>query len=124
MREQKPQKRDAHWGLVVLGAAAGFLVFLGFAHFGAPGNGGIAGYLTGMLFAAAGLRWPLRRRAWFWLTIVLIGVAEAPLVIFIPWTNRWIPAAAVLPFAIADFVVILLVIDRVKKWMEPPQCHT
>lgn len=124
MKGQGPPKPDAHWGLVCLGVAVAFAVFLAFAHFGRPGNGKIAGYLAGLLLCVAGLRWQLRRRAWFWLTIGLVGVIEAPVVIFIQWTNRWIPAAAILPFAIADFVAILLLIDWVKKWMEPPQCQT
>lgn len=120
----KQEKSDAHWGLVIFGAVAAFAVFLAFAHFGRPGNGKVAGYLTGLLICVVGLRWRLRGRPWFWATIGLIAVVEAPLAIFIPWTNKWIPAAGIMPFAIADFVGILLLIERVKKWADPPNCRT
>lgn len=119
-----PAKADAHWGLVALGAVVAFAVFFAFARLGLPGNGKIAGYLVGILLCAVGLRWRLRGRPWFWATIALIAAAEIPIAVFIPWTNKWIPAAGILPFAIADGVGILLLIDRVKHWMERPQCHT
>lgn len=77
-----------------------------------------------MLIAMAWMRWELRAHYWFWVTISTIAIAESLAVFLIPWTSKWIPAIAILPMAIGDAVVILWLIDTIRRWIEPPQCHT
>lgn len=124
METQRSPKPDAHWGLVVAAIAAGAVVASPFIYFGQVGNGRTAGFLAGILFIAVARRWHLRSRTWFWPLIALIVVAESPLVIFVHWTSRWIPAAAILPFAVADGVGILWLIQLVEKWVGSPDCKT
>lgn len=94
------------------------LYFL-FSHFGEPGNGRAAWLCLGMLLIAIKVRWELHRHSWFWGTVVLIALAEIPMVVLVPWTSKWIPAIVMLPFCIVDCLAILWAIQTVEKWMAP-----
>lgn len=124
MERRRSKGADAHWRLVIAAVTAGAIVAAPLVYFGQPGRARAASFLTIILVGAVGLRWELRCRPWFWPLIALIALAESPLVIFVSWTSKWAPVAAILPFAIVDLVVIHLLIDRVRKWIDPPQCRT
>ncbi|PYV17040.1 MAG: hypothetical protein DMG21_09645 [Acidobacteria bacterium] len=74
----------------------------------------------GMIGFAIAIKWKLRRRMWFWLTMLAIGALHVPLILFIPWTTRWIPAPVIIPFAIADLIVVLAIVSVVGKLVEGP----
>ncbi len=105
------------WGLAAL--AATFPAYLLYSHFGSPGGGRAAWFALLMLALAVRRRWVLREHVWFWVTVTLICVVEASAIWYIPWTARWLPAALILPFAIADLVAVSFVIDAVGKRMTP-----
>jgi hypothetical protein len=64
------------------------------------------------------MRWKLGRNAWFWITIAALVGLHLPLILFIPWTTKWIPAVVIAPFAMADLYVMLWVLRVVGKRME------
>jgi hypothetical protein len=60
----------------------------------------------------------LSRRAWFWITMAVIAALHVPLILFVPWTTRWVPALAIAAIDSADFCVILTILSVVGKFME------
>ena len=64
------------------------------------------------------LKWKLRQYAWFWITMTIIAALHVPLILFVPWTTKWVPGWAVAGIATVDFVLILWVLLVVEKFME------
>lgn len=76
---------------------------------------------AGMVAIAIALRWKLRRHTWFWVTMSILAALHLPLILFIPWTTKWIPAVVVAPFAMADLYVMLWVLFVVRRAIEAPK---
>ncbi len=70
-----------------------------------------------MVAVAITLRWKLRRHLWFWITVTILAALHLPLILFIPWTTKWIPAVVIAPFGIADLYVMLWVLSAVGKFV-------
>jgi hypothetical protein len=68
-----------------------------------------------MVSLAIAMRWKLRTHGWFWITIVILAALHLPLILFVPWTTRWIPAILIAPIGIADLYAMLWVISVVAK---------
>src|ERR1700722_13916873 len=64
------------------------------------------------------MRWKLGRNAWFWITIAALVGLHLPLILFIPWTTKWIPAVVIAPFGIVDLYAMLWVLSVVGKLVE------
>lgn len=73
---------------------------------------------VGMLGFAIALKWKLKRHAWFWGTMAILAALHVPLILFVPWTTKWVPAIAIAAIGSADICVILAVLAVVKKFME------
>ena len=63
------------------------------------------------------LKWKLRTRMWFWITMLIFAALHVPLILFIPWTTKWVPALAIAAIDSADFCVILWVLLVVGRFM-------
>ena len=50
--------------------------------------------------------------------MISLAVLHLPLILFLPWTTRWIPAVVIAPIGIADLYAMLWVISAVGKFME------
>lgn len=61
------------------------------------------------------------RDAWFWGTMAIIGALHVPLILFIPWTSKWVPALAIAAIDSLDFCLILWILAIVGKFMKEPQ---
>ena len=64
------------------------------------------------------LKWRLRTRVWFWIMMIIMAALHVPLILFIPWTTKWVPALAIAAIDSADFCVILAVLSIAGKYME------
>ncbi len=71
----------------------------------------------GMLGLVLRFKWKLRRHAWFWITRAVIAALHVPLILFVPWTTKWIPALAMTVIATADFSLILWILLIVEKFI-------
>jgi hypothetical protein len=91
------------------------LVGLLFYHFGILALARPIGYSLIVIVAAISMRWQLRRHVWFWITVTVIAALHVPLILFIPWTTRWIPAILFVPICAGDLAVMLGVIKLVEK---------
>jgi hypothetical protein len=73
--------------------------------------------IIGVLGLVILFKWRLRRHAWFWTTMIVIAALHVPLILFGPWTTRWIPALAIAVIASSDFCLILWILLLVGKLM-------
>jgi hypothetical protein len=67
----------------------------------------------------------LKRRqwqyAWFWVTMVVIAAIHIPLILFVPWTTKWVPALAIASIDALDFCLILWILAIVEKFVREPK---
>jgi hypothetical protein len=108
------------WGVLCVMFAALPLVLL-FAYFGKfalalPTLDSIA-----MVIIAIAMRWRLRRHVWFWITMTVIAALHVPLILFVPWTTKWVPAPVIIPIGIADLYAMLAILSVVGKFVERPK---
>lgn len=74
----------------------------------------------GVLGFAIALKRNLRRHPWFWGTMAILAALHVPLILFVPWTARWVPAIAIAGVDSADLIVMLAILAIVGKFMEGP----
>jgi hypothetical protein len=75
----------------------------------------------GMLGVAMAIKWNLRRRLWFWITMTVIVALHVALILSVPWTTKWVPAIVIIPFGIADLYVMLWILSVVGKFLARPK---
>jgi hypothetical protein len=115
--ERKKQLTTWLWSVAV--AALTSPLFFLFDSVGKSGTGRAAWLSAIAILLAMKVRWELRKYVWFWLTMACIVGANIPLVLFVPWTSRWIPAVGLLPIVIADIAGIFGCLHLVEKWRNP-----
>ena len=108
------------WGVlcVIFGT---ILLALLFDHFGKLALARPSFISVAMVALAIVMRWKLRRHVWFWITITILAALHLPLILFIPWTTKWIPAIVIAPIGIADLYAMLWVLSVVGKFVEGPK---
>lgn len=108
------------WGvLCVIVGALGVLIF--FDHFGQLALARPTVISAAMVVIAIAMRWKLKRHVWFWSTMIVFAALHIPLILFVPWTTKWVPALALVPIGIADLYLMLWVLSLVGKLMEGPK---
>jgi hypothetical protein len=75
----------------------------------------------GMLGVATAIKWKLRQHVWFWIAMSVIVALHILLILFVPWTTRWIPAILIIPIGIADLYLMLAILSVVGKFVEGPK---
>lgn len=70
---------------------------------------------------AVAVKWNLRRHAWFWGTMAILAALHVPLVLFVPWTSKWVPAIAIAAIDSGDLIVMLAILAVVGRFMEEPK---
>lgn len=63
------------------------------------------------------LKRKLGRHAWFWGAIAILAALHVPLVLFVPWTTKWVPALAIAAIDSADLIVMLAILVVVERFM-------
>jgi hypothetical protein len=66
------------------------------------------------------VKWKLRRHTWFWGTMAILAALHVPLILFVPWTTKWVPALAIAAIDSGDLIVMLAILAVVAKFMEGP----
>jgi hypothetical protein len=103
---------------VLVGA---FLLSFIFDHFGKLALARPTVFAVAIIIIAVAMRWKLRGHVWFWVTMTFLAALHVPLILFIPWTSKWIPVLVVIPIGIADSYAMLWVVSVVGKFMEGPK---
>ena len=108
------------WGVlgVILGALALLILF---DHFGKLTLARPTMTSAAMVIIAIAMRWKLKRHMWFWITMTCLAALHVPLILFVPWTTRWIPAFVIIPIGMADLYLMLWVLSVVGKFMGGPE---
>ena len=97
---------------VMLGTAVLAFLFISFGRFELARPTMVSVAMVGL---AIKMRWKLRTHVWFWITVTILAALHLPLILFVPWTTRWIPAVLIAPIGIADLYAMLWVISVVAK---------
>ena len=63
----------------------------------------------------------LKRHVWFWGTMAILAALHVPLVLFVPWTTKWVPALAIAAIDSADLIVMFAILAVVERFMEASQ---
>jgi len=114
--KEDKQLRLPWWG--VLCVIAGTILFgLLFLEFGRLDLARPSLITAAIMVLAIIMRWRLKRHVWFWITMVILAALHFPLILFVPWTTRWIPAFVTIPIGIADLYLVLWVLSTVEKLM-------
>jgi hypothetical protein len=104
------------WGVLLWMAACGLidwlLISLGRFDLSLPALNSIA-----VVTFTIALERKLGRHAWFWGTMAVLTAVHIPLVLFVPWTSKWVPALAIAVIDSADFCVMIWIISILGKFM-------
>jgi membrane protein implicated in regulation of membrane protease activity len=56
---------------------------------------------------------------WFWIAMTFLAALHLPLIVFVLWTTKWIPAV-ITPVGIADLYAMLWILSVVGKFVGEP----
>jgi hypothetical protein len=105
------------WGMLCLSVVIAPIVFflnhVGRLDLALP----ILGSLTAIGLVVV-LKWRLRQRAWFWITIVFVAAAHVPLIMSNFWTTNWVPWPVTGAIASLDFCFMLGLLLLVELFMD------
>jgi hypothetical protein len=102
------------WGLIA-GICAFSLSFL----FHDEVKGAAASYSAAMIAVAVRYFWDLRKRIWFWITVIFIVLLHVPVILFIRWPfNQHYNYVQMLPPALLDFAIMYGIIRLVERAVE------
>jgi hypothetical protein len=60
-------------------------------------------------------RWRLRKYLWFWLVVALVMALEVPVVLMVKWPQGWGPGVALLPIALAGYLIAMGAVKFAEK---------
>ena len=108
------------WG-VLLGIIVSTLTAWLFDHFGrldlalpTLNTIGIVGFILV-------LKRKLWRNAWFWIVMSFIAATHVELILLLPWTTKWVPAAGIGVIDSLDLIVVLAIINYLAKRSGEPK---
>ena len=61
---------------------------------------------AGIVLLVIRTRWDLKDRGWFWMTVVITGFLQIPLVRYVPWSNTNLSYASLLPIGLLDYALV------------------
>lgn len=108
------------WGYIFIPVGAFLLIAL-FDHLGKLALARPTVFSVSIIIITVAMRWKLKGRVWFWITMASLAALHVPLILFIPWTTKWIPVLVIIPIGIADLYAMLWVCSVVGKFMEGPK---
>ena len=114
--EEDRRMRLPLWGCIFIPVGA-FLLFAFFDHFGKLALARPTVFSVSIIIIAVAMRWKLKGLVWFWITIASLAALHVPLILFIPWTTKWIPVLVIIPIGIADLYAMLWVVSVVGKYV-------
>lgn len=105
------------WGVLCI-AIGSLPFFLLFDRFGRLNIALPALNCIGVLAFVVAFKWKLRRSTWFWIVMTAIAGLHLALLLFIPWTTKWVPAIAIGAIDSVDFCIALWILAVVGKLVQ------
>jgi hypothetical protein len=99
-------------------SVAVFLLGLLAEHFVGRGSGLPTSLSAAMIVVSIWWRWDLSDRRWFWVVVGVIAALHLVLILSVPWTTHWIPAAISTPFCLLDVLLILKIFTLGEKMID------
>lgn len=93
-----------------------FLLALLLNHFGRLALARPIMFSVSIIGVTIAMRWKLKGHVWFWVTMALLAALHVLLILFIPWTTKWIPALFLIPIGIADSYAMLWAVSIIGKF--------
>jgi chromate transport protein ChrA len=115
------RKMRLPWWGVLCGIFGTILLAILFDHFGKLALARPSLISVAIVTIVIAMRWKLRRHVWFWITMTILAALHLPLILFVPWTTKWVPALVIVPIGFADLYAMLWVLSVVGKFMEGPK---
>jgi hypothetical protein len=53
--------------------------------------------------------------------VVILAVVHVLVVLFVPWTDKWVPALAIAAIDSGDLILMLAILAGVEKFMDGPK---
>jgi hypothetical protein len=111
---KNPFDRLTKKAALVVTAGAVLLYFI-FDLAGHPVKGRVVSICAAMITTVIWMRWDLRNRVWFWMTIAVLALLHIPAVILIPWNNTNYPGVVLLPGALVDLSLVYVSVVLVER---------
>jgi len=67
------------------------------------------------------LKRKLGRHVWFWITMAMFAALHVPLVLFVPWTTKWVPAIAIAAIDSGDLILMIAILAVVGRLVDGPK---
>jgi hypothetical protein len=67
------------------------------------------------------LKWRLRWHAWFWATMAAVVALHVLLILFVPWTNKWVPALVTAGVDSLDICLVFWILGIVEAFAGGPK---
>jgi hypothetical protein len=114
LEENQPKKQEpTDWRGTIIGLCM-LPMFALFMHFGREDLALPSVTYLGMTALAVALRWNLRKHVWFWMVIGLVLALHVVLLLKVPWPKFTVNRITLLPFGVADLLLVLGIIQFVK----------
>jgi hypothetical protein len=120
IKAAKKMPRLPWWGVLCL-IIGGLPICWMFDHFGRLNMALPAFNSVAVLYIVIALKRKLSGHAWFWITMAIIAGLHVPLILFVPWTTKWVPAAAIAGIDSVDVVVILAILSVIGELVQKPK---
>jgi hypothetical protein len=91
---------------VIAALAIMLLTFLLFRHFGRVDLALPASICLGMAVCLIRIRWDLRKRFWFWATILLVLLLHVPVILLVRFPRMTVNRVTLLPIGFADLLIV------------------
>jgi hypothetical protein len=108
------KKLRLRWWAILALMACCIPVFVVFDHFDRLNMALPVLDCAGVLGLFIYLKWHLRRQVLFWTTMSLLAGLHALLIWYIPWTDKWVPAAAIAGIMSIDLCAMIWILAAIE----------
>lgn len=71
-----------------------------------------------VIVGVVSLSWELRRRPWYWVTMILVVALHVPVILYVPWRAGWIPAPVTIAVCMVDLLIIVRVLKLIGRFVD------
>ncbi|MGA9885192.1 MAG: hypothetical protein WBQ34_15870 [Candidatus Acidiferrales bacterium] len=71
-----------------------------------------------VIVGVVSLSWELRRRPWYWVTMILVVALHVPVILYVPWRAGWIPAPVTIAVCMVDLLIVVRVLKLIGRFVD------